>query len=276
MLTISSGHSADYLLNAVATGPGELLHRRGGGGRAARALVRQRRGRARPDRAGRRRRTCRRSTSTTSTRAIRTSATSRSGTRSPPSATPAGSIRRSRRSIQRSLDAEPYADAERREQLRLDASKRARKNVAFLDVTFSVQKSVTILHAAFEAQEVKARNAGDEDAAKAWGEYRQAVEDAIWAGNNAGLDYLQQHAGYSRVGHHGGAAGRLHRRAQVDHRLVLPARLAQPRPAAAHPQHGLQPGAVRGRGVAHAGRPLAVPAPPGGRRRLPSARPPSG
>jgi len=109
---------------------------------------------------------------------------------------------------QRSLDAEPYADAERREQLRLDASKRARKNVAFLDVTFSVQKSVTILHAAFEAQEVKALTADDEEAAKAWGEYRQAVEDAIWAGNNAGLDYLQQHAGYSRVGHHGGAAGR--------------------------------------------------------------------
>ena len=108
----------------------------------------------------------------------------------------------------RSLDAEPYADAERRDQLRLDASKRARKNVAFLDVTFSVQKSVTILHAAFEAQEVKARAAGDEDAAKAWGEYRQAVEDAIWAGNQAGLDYLQKHAGYSRVGHHGGAAGR--------------------------------------------------------------------
>ena len=58
---------------------------------------------------------------------------------------------------QRSLDAEPYADAERREQLRLDASKKARKNVAFMDVTFSVQKSVTVLHAAFEAQEVKAR-----------------------------------------------------------------------------------------------------------------------
>ena len=110
--------------------------------------------------------------------------------------------------FQRSLDAEPYADAERREQLRLDASKRARKNVAFLDVTFSVQKSVTILHAAFEAQEVKARNVGDEEAARAWGAYRQAVEDAIWAGNQAGLDYLQDHAGYSRVGHHGGAAGR--------------------------------------------------------------------
>jgi conjugative relaxase-like TrwC/TraI family protein len=109
---------------------------------------------------------------------------------------------------QRSLDAEPYADAERREQLRWDASKRARKNVAFLDVTFSVQKSVTILHTAFEAQEVKARTAGDLDVAQAWTQYRRAVEDAIWAGNQAGLDYLAEHAGYSRIGHHGGTAGR--------------------------------------------------------------------
>ena len=34
------------------------------------------------------------------------------------------------------------------------------------------------------------------------------MEDAIWEGNNAGLAYLAEHAGYSRVGHHGGAAGR--------------------------------------------------------------------
>ena len=40
------------------------------------------------------------------------------------------------------------------------------------------------------------------------GSVPQAVEDAIWAGNNAGLAYLQEKAGYSRVGHHGGAAGR--------------------------------------------------------------------
>src|SRR5262245_1668481 len=51
---------------------------------------------------------------------------------------------------ERSLEAEPYADAERREQLRLNAEKAERKNVAFLDATFSVQKSATVLHAAFE------------------------------------------------------------------------------------------------------------------------------
>ena len=106
------------------------------------------------------------------------------------------------------LKDEPDADPERRAELRLEAGKRARKNVAFLDATFSVQKSVTVLHTAFEAQEVRARAAGDEAAAAAWAAYREAVEAAIWSGNRAALDYLAVHAGYSRVGHHGGAAGR--------------------------------------------------------------------
>ncbi|MGH8880341.1 MAG: relaxase domain-containing protein, partial [Stackebrandtia sp.] len=60
-----------------------------------------------------------------------------------------------------SLAAEPDAGAERRAALRLEAGQRARKNVAFLDATFSVQKSITVLHAAFEAQEVRARAAAE-------------------------------------------------------------------------------------------------------------------
>jgi conjugative relaxase-like TrwC/TraI family protein len=108
----------------------------------------------------------------------------------------------------RYVQAEPHADAERREQLRLDASKKEQHNVAFYDVTFSLPKSITVLHAAFEAQEVKGRRAGDLLAAAAWAAHKQAIEDAIWAGNNAALDYLAANAGYSRVGHHGGGAGR--------------------------------------------------------------------
>jgi conjugative relaxase-like TrwC/TraI family protein len=106
------------------------------------------------------------------------------------------------------VNAEPYAEAERRVQLRAEAFKRERKNVAFYDVTFSVQKSITVLHAAFEHQEVQARRDGDEEAAAAWAAHKQAVEDAIWAGHRAAMDYLAEHAGYSRVGHHGGAGGR--------------------------------------------------------------------
>src|SRR3954453_363224 len=96
------------------------------------------------------------------------------------------------------LQREPGATAERRVELKVEAGKKARHNVAFLDVTFSVQKSVTLLHTAFEAQEVAARQAGDEEIAAAWGAFRTAVEDAIWAGNNAGLAYLAANAGYSR------------------------------------------------------------------------------
>src|SRR4051794_24531238 len=106
------------------------------------------------------------------------------------------------------LEREPDASAERRAELRLEAGKAARHNVAFHDATFSVQKSVTLLHTAFEAEQVKAERVGDTDAAAAWGEHRRAVEDAIWAGNHAALDYLAEKAGYVRVGHHGGAAGR--------------------------------------------------------------------
>nr|MDQ3990109.1 AAA family ATPase [Actinomycetota bacterium] len=89
-----------------------------------------------------------------------------------------------------------------------EAGKAARHNVAFYDITFNVQKSVTLVHTAFEAKEVEARRAGDEETAQAWAQCRKAVEDAIWAGNNAGLAYLAENAGYSRVGHHGGGAGR--------------------------------------------------------------------
>jgi conjugative relaxase-like TrwC/TraI family protein len=151
---------------------------------------------------------------------------------------------------------EPDATPERREELKVEAGKKAQKNVSFHDATFSVQKSVTVLHTAFEAQEVRALGALEqarsalvrakwsgtrsgagpqslvhriglgslrngarlhrlEQAVQAaqtevatWRQHREAVEAAIWAGNNAALDYLSDKAGYVRVGHHGGAAGR--------------------------------------------------------------------
>ena len=109
---------------------------------------------------------------------------------------------------QQLLDTEPGADAVRRDQLRIEASKRERHNVAFHDATFNVQKSVTVLHTAFEAQQVKARNAGNEDEAAVWGEFKKVVEDAIWAGNKAALDHMTTHAGYTRIGSHGGKGGR--------------------------------------------------------------------
>jgi hypothetical protein len=157
------------------------------------------------------------------------------------------------------LEREPNASAERRAELRVEAGKQVRQNVAFLDVTFSVQKSVTLLHTAFEAEEQKARTAGDTDTAEAWGRFREAVEDAIWAGNNAGLEYLSDKAGYSRVGHHGGAAGRY-----VDAHDWIGTSFFQHDSRDHDPQLHIhnpdpQPCPGPGRAVAHPRRPLDLP-----------------
>ena len=46
-------------------------------------------------------------------------------------------------------------------------------------VRISFPKSITVLHTAFESQEIKARAAGDQVAAGAWAAHKQALEDAI-------------------------------------------------------------------------------------------------
>lgn len=106
------------------------------------------------------------------------------------------------------LAAEPDASPERRQEIRQGSRQGSRTPVSFFDATYSVQKSVTVTHAAFEAQEVMASLQGDADAAAAWRGHRLAVEDAIWAGQRAALDVLQDKAGYSRAGHHSATSGR--------------------------------------------------------------------
>ncbi|MGI9000838.1 MAG: MobF family relaxase [Pseudonocardia sp.] len=106
------------------------------------------------------------------------------------------------------LEAEPGAGPERRAELRVQAEASARQAVQFLDATFSAPKSVTVLGVAFERAAAGAAAAGDEVAAAGWAAHARAVEEAVLAGATAALEYLQDEAGYSRVGHHGGGSGR--------------------------------------------------------------------
>ncbi|MGH3628594.1 MAG: MobF family relaxase [Sciscionella sp.] len=106
------------------------------------------------------------------------------------------------------LEANPDAGPERRAELRAQAEHSARQAVSFIDVTLSAPKSVTVLGVAFEYMANQARDAGDHEAAQAWSAHHKAVEDAVLAGSRAAIDYLQDQAGYSRIGHHGGGAGR--------------------------------------------------------------------
>ena len=109
---------------------------------------------------------------------------------------------------QASLQREPEAGPERRAELRAQAERSERQAVSFIDATFSVPKSISVLGVAFERKAAEARAAGDEQAAQAWDAHVKAVENAVMAGAQAALDYLQDKAGYARIGHHGGGAGR--------------------------------------------------------------------
>jgi conjugative relaxase-like TrwC/TraI family protein len=106
------------------------------------------------------------------------------------------------------IEADPDAGPERREELQLRAERSARQATMFIDATFSAPKSVSIFGAACERQANDAREAGDLVGAAQWDARTRAVEDAVRAGAKAAVEYLQDAAGYSRVGHHGGGAGR--------------------------------------------------------------------
>lgn len=106
------------------------------------------------------------------------------------------------------LEAQPEAGPEERAALLAQAERSARQAVSFIDATFSAPKSVTVLAVAFERAASDAAAVGDHEAAAAWTAHAKAVEDAVLAGATAAIRYLEDEAGYSRVGHHGGGAGR--------------------------------------------------------------------
>src|SRR6266568_933319 len=106
------------------------------------------------------------------------------------------------------LAAEPEATPERRDQIIMQALKEQRAAVYFFDATFSVPKSVSLLHASFQVRAQQARDAGLDEEAERWAELAGTVWDGIMVGNQAMLDYLQREAGYSRAGYHSKGSGR--------------------------------------------------------------------
>ena len=106
------------------------------------------------------------------------------------------------------LAAEPEATAERRDQIITQALKDQRAAVYFFDTTFSVPKSVSLLHASLQVRAQQAGDAGQAGEAEQWTARARSVWDAVMAGNQAMLEYLQREAGYSRAGYHSKNSGR--------------------------------------------------------------------
>jgi len=98
---------------------------------------------------------------------------------------------------------EPQATAERRAELMVEAKSQVRAPVQYFDLTFSVSKSITLLHASAMANGARAAAEGDLEAVAYWERAAADVWECVQAGNQAALEYLQREAGYTRAGYHG-------------------------------------------------------------------------
>jgi hypothetical protein len=102
----------------------------------------------------------------------------------------------------RLLAAEPHATAERRRELRIEAARQARQGPLFFDLTISLSKSISILHASLGENVRLAREAGDAAGEEYWSGLVAEVDEMIWQAVRAGFDYFQREAGYTRTGSH--------------------------------------------------------------------------
>jgi conjugative relaxase-like TrwC/TraI family protein len=86
---------------------------------------------------------------------------------------------------------------------RIEAERDTPKAVMFHDLTYSPVKSVTVLHTALERAAVEATAAGDAMSAEQWAAKVVEIDEAIHVANDAMLSHIAEHAGYARTGRHG-------------------------------------------------------------------------
>ncbi|MGH3751959.1 MAG: MobF family relaxase [Pseudonocardiaceae bacterium] len=108
---------------------------------------------------------------------------------------------------EKALEQEPLAGPERRAELWAHAERAAHQAVSFIDLTFNAPKSWSVAGAAFERASNLAYRAGDLHEAARWEELQRTVDEAARVGARASIDYLEDHAGYGRVGKWGGPGG---------------------------------------------------------------------
>ncbi|MEU9796912.1 MobF family relaxase [Streptomyces sparsogenes] len=83
--------------------------------------------------------------------------------------------------------------------------KEAPSATLYYDLTFSAPKSWSVYHASLQVKAMEAREAGDLETAAEYTRKAEEVWDCWKEGVQAGLQHMQEEAGYSRAGHHGQA-----------------------------------------------------------------------
>ncbi|WP_248283055.1 MobF family relaxase [Streptomyces sp. RLA2-12] len=92
---------------------------------------------------------------------------------------------------------------ERVKAIELDTRKHSPSATLYYDLTFSAPKSWSVYHASLQVKAAQCREAGDLEGAEQYAAKADRVWDAWKVGVKAGLEHMQEEAGYTRLGHHG-------------------------------------------------------------------------
>ena len=129
------------------------------------------------------------------------------GKRQAPDGTPLGrppaSGRKAAEVYEALLAAEPHATAERKRELRTEATRQARQSPLFFDLTLSLSK-IDLDLPRLPGRERPPGPPGRRPRRRAyWSGLVAEVDDMIWQAVHAGFGYFQREAGYTRTGSHG-------------------------------------------------------------------------
>src|SRR5690348_2405735 len=105
------------------------------------------------------------------------------------------------------LATHPYASAT--ELAEVGAGERGKDphRVPYFDLTVSAVKSVSVLHASYRVAARQARQRGDQDRAAALDARADQIEAALMDSARQAVAWLEQHATYTRTGHHSARTG---------------------------------------------------------------------
>jgi conjugative relaxase-like TrwC/TraI family protein len=100
------------------------------------------------------------------------------------------------------IAAEPHATQERKQELRLEATRQARQSPLYFDLTLSLSKSISIFHASLGENARLAHEAGDAAGEQYWSGLVAEMDEMIFQAVHSGFAYFQREAGYTRTGSH--------------------------------------------------------------------------
>ena len=101
----------------------------------------------------------------------------------------------------------PYASATELAEVRAAEHGKDPHQVPYFDLTISAVKSVSVLHASYRVAARQARQRGTPDQAAAFDVRADEIEAALMDSAREAVAWLEQHATYTRTGHHSASSG---------------------------------------------------------------------